>query len=188
VPSCALLRGPFCRPLRRTASSTHITRSYPLLTRVLELLCGLGAVPSHQGRSAAGACAAARMSVRPHWPRRRIAAAGPHRSGARTLAGYRSEKMISSQTAVIYSYVLFLIGSCDFGIDKRISSRSPSPACGSSPGSPASRRCIPRRGLWRRRRGAARCSRRKAPLSASPHPFHTCSPAAPVFVAGHCHF
>ena len=34
------------------------------------------------------------------------------------LAGYRSEKMISSQTAIIYSYVLYLIGICDFGIDK----------------------------------------------------------------------
>jgi hypothetical protein len=34
------------------------------------------------------------------------------------LAGYRSEKMISSQTAIIYSYVLYLIGICDFGIEK----------------------------------------------------------------------
>lgn len=34
------------------------------------------------------------------------------------LAGYRSEKMISSQTAVIYSYVLYLIGICDLGVDR----------------------------------------------------------------------
>lgn len=34
------------------------------------------------------------------------------------LAGYRSEKMISSQTAIIYSYVLYLIGVSDFGLDK----------------------------------------------------------------------
>lgn len=41
-----------------------------------------------------------------------------HFLSALTLAGYRGEKMISSQTAVIYSYVLYLIGTCDFGIDK----------------------------------------------------------------------
>lgn len=41
-----------------------------------------------------------------------------HFLSALTLAGYRSEKMISSETAVIYSYVLYLIGTCDFGIDK----------------------------------------------------------------------
>jgi hypothetical protein len=41
-----------------------------------------------------------------------------HFLSALNLAGYRSEKMISSQTAVIYSYVLYLIGTCDFGIDK----------------------------------------------------------------------
>jgi hypothetical protein len=41
-----------------------------------------------------------------------------HFLGALTLAGYRSEKMISSQTAIIYSYVLYLIGITDFGIDK----------------------------------------------------------------------
>lgn len=41
-----------------------------------------------------------------------------HFLSALTLAGYRSEKMISSETAIIYSYVLYLIGTCDFGIDK----------------------------------------------------------------------
>lgn len=41
-----------------------------------------------------------------------------HFLGALTLAGYRSEKMISSQTAIIYSYVLYLIGITDYGIDK----------------------------------------------------------------------
>jgi hypothetical protein len=41
-----------------------------------------------------------------------------HFLGALTLAGYRSEKMISSQTAIIYSYVLYLLGIVDYGIDK----------------------------------------------------------------------
>lgn len=41
-----------------------------------------------------------------------------HFLSALTLAGYRGEKMVSSQTAVIYSYVLYLIGTCDYGIDK----------------------------------------------------------------------
>lgn len=41
-----------------------------------------------------------------------------HFLGALTLAGYRGEKMISSKTAVIYSYVLYLVGVTDFGIDK----------------------------------------------------------------------
>ena len=41
-----------------------------------------------------------------------------HFLSALKLAGYRSEKMISSQTAIIYSYVLYLIGICDFAIDK----------------------------------------------------------------------
>ncbi|MCY7281492.1 MAG: hypothetical protein LH610_11485 [Sphingomonas bacterium] len=41
-----------------------------------------------------------------------------HFLSALTLAGYRGEKMISSQTAVIYSYVLYLIGTCNFGVDK----------------------------------------------------------------------
>jgi hypothetical protein len=38
-----------------------------------------------------------------------------HFLSALTLVGYRSEKMISSQTAVIYSYVLYLIGIRDTG-------------------------------------------------------------------------
>jgi hypothetical protein len=37
-----------------------------------------------------------------------------------TLAGYRSEKMISSQTAIIYSYVLYLIGIRDYGISREV--------------------------------------------------------------------
>ncbi|RVP94281.1 GmrSD restriction endonuclease domain-containing protein [Sinorhizobium meliloti] len=41
-----------------------------------------------------------------------------HFLSALKLAGYRSEKMISSQTVIIYSYVLYLIGVCDFAIDK----------------------------------------------------------------------
>lgn len=41
-----------------------------------------------------------------------------HFLSALKLAGYRGEKMISSQTAIIYSYVLYLIGICEFGIDK----------------------------------------------------------------------
>lgn len=41
-----------------------------------------------------------------------------HFLGALTLAGYRSEKMISSQAAIIFSYVLYLMGVTDFGIDK----------------------------------------------------------------------
>jgi hypothetical protein len=41
-----------------------------------------------------------------------------HFLSALTLAGYRGEKMISSETAIIYSYVLYLIGIKDFGIDK----------------------------------------------------------------------
>ena len=35
-----------------------------------------------------------------------------------TLAGYRGEKMISSETAIIYSYVLYLIGIQDYTTDK----------------------------------------------------------------------
>lgn len=34
------------------------------------------------------------------------------------LAGYRGEKMISSQTAIVYSYVLYLIGTTEHGIDR----------------------------------------------------------------------
>lgn len=41
-----------------------------------------------------------------------------HFLSALTLAGYRGEKMISSETAIIYSYVLYLIGIRDYGIDK----------------------------------------------------------------------
>lgn len=41
-----------------------------------------------------------------------------HFLGALTLAGYRSEKMISSQMAVIFSYVVYLIGARDYGIPK----------------------------------------------------------------------
>ncbi|MBA2671749.1 MAG: DUF262 domain-containing protein [Gemmatimonadetes bacterium] len=41
-----------------------------------------------------------------------------HFLGSLTLAGYRSDKMISSQTAVIYSYVLYLIGIRDLSISK----------------------------------------------------------------------
>jgi hypothetical protein len=42
-----------------------------------------------------------------------------HFLSALTLAGYRGEKMISSETAVIYSYVLYLVGIVDYGIDKQ---------------------------------------------------------------------
>jgi hypothetical protein len=41
-----------------------------------------------------------------------------HFLGALTLAGYRHEGMISSETAIIYSYVLYLIGLVDHEIDK----------------------------------------------------------------------
>lgn len=34
------------------------------------------------------------------------------------LAGYRGQKMISSETAIIYCYVLYLIGIRDYGIDR----------------------------------------------------------------------
>ena len=34
------------------------------------------------------------------------------------LAGYRGQKMISSETAIIYCYVLYLIGIRDFGLDR----------------------------------------------------------------------
>jgi hypothetical protein len=39
--------------------------------------------------------------------------------GALTLCGYRNEGMITSETAVIYSYVLYLIGIFDHGIQKQ---------------------------------------------------------------------
>lgn len=41
-----------------------------------------------------------------------------HFLSALTLAGYRGEKMISSGTAIIYCYVLYLIGIRDYGLDK----------------------------------------------------------------------
>ena len=41
-----------------------------------------------------------------------------HFLSALTLAGYRGEKMISSQTAVIFSYVVYLMGIVDYAIDK----------------------------------------------------------------------
>ena len=37
-----------------------------------------------------------------------------------TLAGYRAEKMISSDTAIIFSYVLYLIGVTDYGISRAL--------------------------------------------------------------------
>ena len=43
-----------------------------------------------------------------------------HFLGALTLGGYRHEGMITSETAVIYSYVLYLIGVIDHGIEKPI--------------------------------------------------------------------
>lgn len=41
-----------------------------------------------------------------------------HFLSALTLAGYRGEKMVSSQTAIVYCYVLYLIGIGDFGISR----------------------------------------------------------------------
>jgi hypothetical protein len=35
-----------------------------------------------------------------------------------TLAGYRGEKMISSQTAIIFSYILYLIGATGYRVEK----------------------------------------------------------------------
>lgn len=35
-----------------------------------------------------------------------------------TLAGYRGERMISSQSAIIFSYVLYLIGTTAYVVDK----------------------------------------------------------------------
>jgi hypothetical protein len=43
-----------------------------------------------------------------------------HFLGALTLAGYRHEGMITSETAIVYTYVLYLIGIIDHGIDKQI--------------------------------------------------------------------
>ena len=42
-----------------------------------------------------------------------------HFLSALTLAGYRHEGMITSETAIIYAYVLYLIGVIDHGIDKQ---------------------------------------------------------------------
>ena len=42
-----------------------------------------------------------------------------HFLSALTLAGYLGEKMISSETAIIYSYVLYLVGIVDYAIDKQ---------------------------------------------------------------------
>jgi hypothetical protein len=42
-----------------------------------------------------------------------------HFLSALTLAGYRHEGMITSETAIIYAYVLYLIGIIDHGIDKQ---------------------------------------------------------------------
>lgn len=41
-----------------------------------------------------------------------------HFLGSLKLAGYRSGKMISSETTIIYCYVLYLIGLRDYGIDR----------------------------------------------------------------------
>src|SRR5262249_41254466 len=42
-----------------------------------------------------------------------------HFLSALTLAGYRHEGMITSETAIIYAYVLYLIGVIDHAIDKQ---------------------------------------------------------------------
>ncbi|WP_207633180.1 RNA-binding domain-containing protein [Devosia aurantiaca] len=42
-----------------------------------------------------------------------------HFLSALNLAGYRHEGMISSETSIIYAYVLYLIGLVDHGIDKQ---------------------------------------------------------------------
>ncbi|NVO14054.1 MAG: DUF262 domain-containing protein [Rhodoplanes sp.] len=41
-----------------------------------------------------------------------------HFLSALTLAGYRGKKMISSETAIVFSYVLYLIGIRDYAIDR----------------------------------------------------------------------
>jgi len=43
-----------------------------------------------------------------------------HFLGALTLAGYRGEKMVSSDAAIIFSYVLYLIGVTDYGIERAL--------------------------------------------------------------------
>lgn len=47
-----------------------------------------------------------------------------HFLSALTLAGYRGEKMISSEAAIIFSYVLYLIGIRDYGVEKSIMRQS----------------------------------------------------------------
>src|SRR3546814_768863 len=41
-----------------------------------------------------------------------------HFLDALKLAGYRGQKMVSSEAAIIFSYVLYLIGIRDYGIDR----------------------------------------------------------------------
>ena len=36
-----------------------------------------------------------------------------------THAGFRSSRMLTSQNALIYTYILWLIGRCDFGLDRK---------------------------------------------------------------------
>ncbi len=43
-----------------------------------------------------------------------------HFLDALKLAGYRSEKMVSSATSIIYSYVLYLIGIQEYDIDRQV--------------------------------------------------------------------
>ena len=43
-----------------------------------------------------------------------------HFLSALTLAGYRGQKMISSAATVIYTYVLYLIGIRDYGVDRSV--------------------------------------------------------------------
>jgi hypothetical protein len=43
-----------------------------------------------------------------------------HFLGALTLAGYRNEGMITSQTAIVYAYVVYLNGLADHGIDRQV--------------------------------------------------------------------
>ena len=41
-----------------------------------------------------------------------------HYLSALTLAGYRGQKMISSAQTIIYTYVIYLIGVCDYRVDR----------------------------------------------------------------------
>lgn len=43
-----------------------------------------------------------------------------HFLDALKLAGYRGQKMVSSETAIIYCYALYLIGICDYGADRAV--------------------------------------------------------------------